>query len=80
MSSALPYTLEMYALKRLPARSFGILMSLEPACGALAGVTILHQSLTTTQIIAIAMVVAASVGTTLIGAPGSTVSPQVELH
>jgi len=43
LSTALPYTLEMYALTRLPARTFGTLMSIEPAFAALIGVVYLHE-------------------------------------
>ncbi len=49
LSTALPYTLEMIALTRLPARTFGILMSVEPAFGALFGWAILHEVLTGLQ-------------------------------
>ena len=63
LSSALPYTLEMVALTRLPARTFGILMSIEPAFGALAGWVMLHEQLSAVQWTAIAMIILASVGT-----------------
>ncbi|MGW1781557.1 EamA family transporter [Streptomyces sp. NPDC002143] len=62
LSSVLPYTLELLALRRLPASTFAILMSLEPAVAAAAGFLILDQALTTTQAAAIALVVAASMG------------------
>lgn len=65
LSSAIPYTLEMIALKALPARTFGILMSLEPAVAALAGLAFLGEILTGMQWLAIALVVAASAGSTL---------------
>ena len=61
-SSALPYSLEMHALRRLPARTFGILMSLEPALAALAGLVMLRERLTATQLVAIGCVIAASAG------------------
>lgn len=64
LSTALPYTLEMIALTRLPARTFGILMSIEPAFGALFGWAILHEVLTGLQWTAIAMIILASIGTT----------------
>ena len=64
LGTALPYALEMIALTRLPARTFGTLMSLEPAVGALAGLVMLGQVLSLTQWLAIAAVVAASVGAT----------------
>lgn len=65
LSSALPYSLEMFALKRLPARTFGVLMSLEPAVGALSGFLFLHERLTPVQWGAIGLVIAASIGTTM---------------
>jgi inner membrane transporter RhtA len=65
LSSAIPYTLEMVALKELPARTFGILMSLEPAVAALAGLIFLHEVLTARQWLAVVLVIAASAGSTL---------------
>ncbi|WP_328481243.1 EamA family transporter [Streptomyces sp. NBC_00377] len=62
LSSVLPYTLELLALRRLPASTFAILMSLEPAVAATAGFLILDQALTSVQAAAIALVVAASMG------------------
>lgn len=62
LSSALPYSLEMHALRRLPARTFGVLMSLEPALAALAGLLVLHERLSPRQGLAIALVIAASAG------------------
>lgn len=62
LSTALPYTLEMIALTRLPARTFGVLMSLEPAVGALAGWLLLGERLSPAQCGAIALVMAASIG------------------
>ncbi len=65
LSTALPYSLEMVALTRLPARTFGTLMSMEPAIGALSGLVFLHEVLSTTQWLAIAAIIMASVGATL---------------
>lgn len=62
LSSALPYALEMYALKHLPKRSFSILLSLEPAVGAVAGWIILAEALSAQQWLAIVLVMAASIG------------------
>jgi inner membrane transporter RhtA len=62
LSSALPYTLEMYAMPRVPTRTFGVLMSLNPALGALAGLIFLHETLSWVQWGAIASIVAASAG------------------
>ncbi|MCW2985123.1 MAG: EamA family transporter [Conexibacter sp.] len=61
-SSVIPYSLETEALRRLPANVFGVLMSLEPAVAALAGLIVLGQSLSARDLVAIALVVAASVG------------------
>ena len=61
-SSALPYTLEMVALRRLSTKTFGTLMSFEPAIAAIAGVLVLHEHLTGIQWLAIAAIIGASVG------------------
>jgi inner membrane transporter RhtA len=62
-SGALPYTLEMVALRRLSARTFGTLMSFEPAIAAVAGVAVLNEHLTPMQWLAIGLIVVASIGT-----------------
>ena len=62
LSSVLPYTPELLALRRLPASTFAILMSLEPAVAATAGFLILHQALSVPEAMAIALVIAASMG------------------
>ncbi|HWU09752.1 MAG TPA: EamA family transporter [Streptomyces sp.] len=62
LSSVLPYTLELMALRRLPAPTFAILMSLEPAIAATAGFLILDQALASTDALAIALVIGASMG------------------
>ncbi|GAA3505662.1 EamA family transporter [Streptomyces prasinosporus] len=62
LSSVLPYTLELLALRRLPASAFAILMSLEPAIAAAAGFLLLDQALSAAEAAAIALVVAASMG------------------
>lgn len=62
LSTALPYTLEMIVMRRMPAQVFGILMSLEPAIGALSGWLFLRQALSPAQLAAIAAVMAASAG------------------
>ncbi|PKV86389.1 DMT family transporter [Streptomyces sp. TLI_146] len=62
LSSVLPYTLELLALRRLPASTFAVLMSLEPAIAATAGFLVLHQALSATDALAIALVIGASVG------------------
>ena len=62
LSSAMPYSLEMFALRRLPAQTFGVLLSLEPVMGAICGWMFLDQRLTPLQWLAIACVVSASGG------------------
>ena len=64
LSSVIPYTLESESLRRLPARVFGVLMSLEPAVAALAGFVVLGQRLSGRDLVAIALVIGASVGVT----------------
>jgi inner membrane transporter RhtA len=61
-SSLLPYSLELEALRRLPANVFGVLMSLEPAVAATAGFIVLGEDLAAREIVAILLVVAASAG------------------
>jgi inner membrane transporter RhtA len=62
LSSAIPYALEMEALRRMPTGVFGVLMSLEPAVAALAGFVVLGENLNAREIVAILFVVAASAG------------------
>jgi len=62
LSSAIPYGLELIALRRLPAATFSILLSLAPALAALAGLIILGQQLEILDAVAIALVVVASMG------------------
>ena len=62
LSSALPYSLEMVALTRLPARTFSILMSLEPAIAALSGLLFLSEQLSWNQWLAIGAIILASAG------------------
>lgn len=61
-SSALPYSLDMVAMRGMPKRTFGVLLSGEPAIGALAGIIFLHEHLTGQQWLALAAIVAASAG------------------
>ena len=62
LSTVVPFSLEHAALKRLPARTFGVLMSLEPAVAALCGLGFLGERLGSAQWVAIALVIAASIG------------------
>ncbi|MBG7696674.1 EamA family transporter [Streptomyces sp. MC1] len=64
LSSVIPYSLDLEALRRIPPRVFGILMSLEPAMAALIGLVVLHESLLWSQWVAVLCVVAASAGAT----------------
>jgi inner membrane transporter RhtA len=65
LSTALPYSLEMEALRRLPSRVFSILLSLSPAIASLMGFLILHENLTWRDLLAIVLISAASVGVIL---------------
>lgn len=65
LSSAVPYSLEMKAMQNMPAKTFGILMSLEPAFATLMGILFLSESLMPTQWLAIGCIMAASAGSTL---------------
>jgi inner membrane transporter RhtA len=64
LSSVIPYSLETEALRRMPREVFGVLMSLEPALAALAGLIVLDQSLSATDVVAILLVMTASIGAT----------------
>lgn len=67
LSSAIPFTLEMHALKKIPAKTFSILMSLEPAVAAFSGVLFLHEYLSIHEWLAVGLVIVASAGVTLTG-------------
>ena len=62
LSSVLPYSLDLEALRRLPEAVFGVLMSLDPAVAALVGFVVLGQALGAREVVGIAMVVVASAG------------------
>jgi inner membrane transporter RhtA len=64
LSSAIPYSFELEALRRIAAHVFGVLMSIEPAMAALAGLIVLGQGLSARSIAGMALVVAASIGVT----------------
>lgn len=64
LSSVIPYSFELEALRRMPATVFGILMSLEPAAAALVGLVVLNEVLHAQEWVAIALVVAACLGAT----------------
>jgi len=65
LTSALPYSLEMLAMARMPSRTFGVLMSLEPAIGALSGFLFLQERLSLVQMAAVALIMVASAGVVL---------------
>jgi inner membrane transporter RhtA len=69
VSTAIPFSLEMYALPRLPAKTFAVLTSLEPAFGALFGLILLHERLAPAQLLGVAAVIAAAVGAAWTGRP-----------
>ncbi|MEP8685447.1 threonine/homoserine exporter RhtA [Enterobacter hormaechei] len=74
LSTALPYSMEMIALTRLPTRIFGTLMSMEPALAAISGMIFLGETLTLVQTLALCSIIAASMGSTLTMRP----EPKVE--
>lgn len=74
LSTALPYSLEMVALTRLPAQTFGTLTSLEPAMGALSGLIFLNETLSLMQWMGLLAVIVASMGASL------TIKPKPKLE
>lgn len=68
LSSVLPYSLELVALRSVPPRAFGVLLSLDPAIAALAGLLLLGQQLGLHEVVAGALVVAANVGSSIASA------------
>jgi inner membrane transporter RhtA len=79
LSSAIPISLEMVALKRLPKQSFGIMLSMEPAMAALLALALLDEHLSPVQWLAIALIIAASMGSAFM-APRPTVTRAVSLQ
>jgi inner membrane transporter RhtA len=79
LGSAIPYSLELEALRRMPARVFGILLSLDPVIAALAGLIVLGQGLGAREVGGIALVVAASVGASVTADPDEGTGPAVPL-
>jgi inner membrane transporter RhtA len=66
LSSALPYSLELYALRRVTPRAFGVLLSIDPAIAALAGLAVLGQHLSWSELLALGLVVAANAGNAIV--------------
>lgn len=76
LSSAIPFTLEMNALRKIPAKTFSILMSLEPAVAAISGLVFLHEYLSFYEWVAIALIIIASAGATLTARKAALVVPE----
>ena len=77
ISSALPYTLEMLALRRLPPATFGIALATEPAIAAFIGMLLLSENLTLTQWSAIGCIMAAAMGSAMTRPTNKTTEPDV---
>lgn len=78
LSSAIPYSFELEALRRIATRVFGVLMSIEPGMAALAGFLVLGQALSPREGLGIALVVVASVGAS-IGASRQAAAPPLDI-
>jgi inner membrane transporter RhtA len=65
LSSVIPFSLELEALRRLPSRVFGVLMSIEPAVASLIGFFVLRETIGLREILAIVLIISASVGVSL---------------
>lgn len=76
LSSAIPFTLEINALQKMPAKTFSVLMSLEPAAAALSGLIFLHEYLSLYEWLAVGLVVIASAGATLTSKKQEHVAPE----
>ncbi len=72
LSSAIPFSLELEALRKIPARVFGVLMSLEPAVAALAGLVVLGERLEMRAVAAVLLVTIAAAGASLYGGRGKS--------
>jgi inner membrane transporter RhtA len=68
LSSVIPYSLELEALRKLPARVFGVLMSIEPGIAAIVGFVVLGEALGERELLALGLITAASIGATRFGA------------
>jgi inner membrane transporter RhtA len=79
LSSAVPYSLEMFALPRIPTKSFGVLMSLEPAMAALSGMVFLGESLSGIQWAAVVCIMVASGGSAATSRSAAPAAPQLLL-
>lgn len=72
LSSAIPYSLEIEAMRRLPAHVFGMLLGASPAVGALAGYVILDEILTPVQWLAIACIIVSAIGSSVVASRPTT--------
>jgi inner membrane transporter RhtA len=70
LSSVVPYSLELVALRQVTPRAFGVMLSLDPAVAMAAGLALLGQHLTPREWVALSLVVGANLGNSLIGSPG----------
>jgi inner membrane transporter RhtA len=75
LSSALPFTLELEAMRRLPSSVFGVMMSLEPAVAAVVGLVLLGQGIVPVEVVAILLVIAASAGALRSGRAPAPIEP-----
>ncbi|HEX6392279.1 MAG TPA: EamA family transporter [Acidimicrobiales bacterium] len=75
LSSVIPYWLELVALRRVTRRAFGVMLSLDPALAALAGLVVLGQHPGARELTAMALVVVANVGNSVAGRPTAAVAP-----
>jgi inner membrane transporter RhtA len=73
LSSVVPYSVELIALRRVTPRAFGVMLSLDPAVAAAAGLLLLGQHLTAREWVALALVIAANLGNSLVGQPAAVV-------
>jgi inner membrane transporter RhtA len=64
LSSVIPYSLELEALRKLPARVFGVLMSIEPGVAAVVGFVVLGEALGERELLALGLITTASIGAT----------------
>jgi len=70
LSSVVPYSLELLALRQVTSRAFGVMLSLDPAVATAAGLALLGQHLTDREWAALILVVAANFGNSIAGSPG----------
>ncbi|WP_372626112.1 DMT family transporter [Arsukibacterium sp.] len=80
LSSAIPYSLEMVALRHMTSQNFSVFMSIEPAIAAMVGFLFLAEFLTLWQWLAIVLVIIASLGSSLTAGKAKTASPVVTEH